>query len=273
MKNEPFTIFELTKEMSENFLKGTFKPHRHDWEELIIVTSGNPCHFIDFTRTQLQPPVAVYVAKGKIHSFIPDENTRGWVIQYNDFIPQSRFNFYSNFTDNINFHLGTECDFQLLNTLCMMMLKEYQQAPPEFPVIKHLLSALLAKLESDSNKELFNPKPTANAQLITFNNFLKILESNFRRPEGVEFYADKLNMTARNLNNISQAIFGSGVKEIIETRKMIEARNLLLNSDKTISEIGFELGYNEKSYFSRVFHKRTGLTPTEFKEQMCKVIS
>jgi AraC-like DNA-binding protein len=90
---------------------------------------------------------------------------------------------------------------------------------------------------------------------------------------GVEFYADKLNMSARNLNLISQSVFGKSITEIIETRKLIEARKLLLNSEKTVSEIGYQLGYNEKSYFSRVFHKKTGTTPTGFRKRIHGVIS
>jgi AraC-like DNA-binding protein len=63
------------------------------------------------------------------------------------------------------------------------------------------------------------------------------------------------------------------VTEIIETRKLIEAKNLLLNSDKTISEIGYELGFNEKSYFTNVFKKKSGQTPSEFREEMKKLLS
>jgi len=68
-------------------------------------------------------------------------------------------------------------------------------------------------------------------------------------------------------------VFGKSITEIIETRKLIEARNLLLNSGKSVSEIGYELGYNEKSYFTRVFRKRTGVTPTEYREHMETAIS
>ena len=93
------------------------------------------------------------------------------------------------------------------------------------------------------------------------------------RPEGADFYAEKLTMSSRNLNLISQSVFGKSITEIIETRKLIEARNLLLNSGKSVSEIGYELGYNEKSYFTRVFRKKTGLTPTEYREQMHTAIS
>jgi AraC-like DNA-binding protein len=154
-----------------------------------------------------------------------------------------------------------------------MMLKEDQLDQPGYVIIKHLLSAFLAKLETDSKKEIGVGKTSNYAQHIIFSNFLKILENNFRSSDGVDMYADKLNMTARNLNHISHAVFGKSISEIIETRKLIEARKMLSDFEKTISEIGFELGYKEKSYFTHVFHKKTGLTPTQFREQMHYVIS
>ena len=101
---------------------------------------------------------------------------------------------------------------------------------------------------------------------------MKILEENFRRPEGVEFYAEKLFMSSRNLNLITRNILQQSVSEIIETRKLIEAKNLLTSTDKSISEIGFELGYNEKSYFTSVFKKKSGQTPSEFREEMRKLL-
>jgi AraC-like DNA-binding protein len=63
------------------------------------------------------------------------------------------------------------------------------------------------------------------------------------------------------------------VSEIIEARKLIEAKNLLISTSKTISEIGFDLGYNEKSYFTTVFKKKSGQTPSEFRDEMFKLIS
>ncbi|PZR12906.1 MAG: AraC family transcriptional regulator, partial [Flavobacterium psychrophilum] len=87
------------------------------------------------------------------------------------------------------------------------------------------------------------------------------------------FYASKMNTTARSLNNITHAVLNMSVTEIIETRKLVEARQLLIHTNKTISEIGFELGYNEKSHFTRVFHKKTGLTPSDYKTKMRAILA
>ncbi|MEZ5059056.1 MAG: helix-turn-helix transcriptional regulator [Saprospiraceae bacterium] len=84
----------------------------------------------------------------------------------------------------------------------------------------------------------------------------------------MEFYAEKLFMTSRNLNLICQNILEQSVSEIIETRKLIEAKNLLISTEKTVSEIAHELGYNEGSYFSKVFKKKAGQSPGEFREEM-----
>lgn len=270
----PITITPLTCEFLEPLALNPLETHRHDHEELWIITQGTPVHSVNFSEETLQSPVIVYVAQGKVHSFIPDENTQGWLIRYkSDFIPQSRFKFYSGFLDKVQYPLSKDYCSTTLNSLCEIMLKESTGDHPDYTVMRHLLSAVLAKLETDSKHEYFDTSASRSPRLETFNHFLRILENNFRRTGGADFYAEKLNMSARNLNLITQATFGKSVTEIIETRKLMEARRLLLTTEKSVSEIGFELGYNEKSYFTRVFRKKTGITPTGFRENSFQLIS
>ncbi|HPG32506.1 MAG: helix-turn-helix domain-containing protein [Lentimicrobiaceae bacterium] len=272
--NSPISIIPLTCEILEPLSLNPHKPHRHDHEELWIITHGSPSHAVDFMAEKLQSPVVVYIAQGKVHSFIPDTETQGWLIRYKtDFVPQSRFNFYSAFADKVYYQLSEDYCSTTLHSLCTIMLKESAELIPDYTVMQHLLSAVLAKLETDSKRDYLDNKASGTPRLITFNNFLRILDNNFRRAEGVEFYAEKLNMTARNLNLITRSVFGKSATEIIETRKLREARRLLLTTEKSVSEIGFELGYNEKSYFSRVFRKKTGATPTAFRTQALDLIS
>jgi YesN/AraC family two-component response regulator len=44
----------------------------------------------------------------------------------------------------------------------------------------------------------------------------------------------------------------------------MEAKRMLLYTDKTAKEIGYELGYNDPAQFSKLFKKQTGLTATQF---------
>ena len=262
-------MFKLTRELVKEILHQPSKPHRHDYEELLIITQGEPEHFIDFINEKVISPVVIYVARGKVHEFIPDPETRGWCIRYNsDFIPESNFHFYSNYLDRIAFSFDPGTCRQQIGNLCEMILFEYQQNPTSVDVYKHLFMALLAKLEVEGKHNLPVENDKKTPRQMAFQSFLNILENNFSRNEGVGFYADKMNTSVRNLNLLCAKIFGKSVSEIIETRKLIEARRLLLNTEMTVSEVGFTLGYNEKSYFSRVFRKKTGLTPTEFRSLM-----
>jgi AraC family transcriptional activator of pobA len=266
---DPFTIFPLTKQLVAQYLLGNFKKHRHDYEEVLVLQTGHPDHFIDFKKEKLDTPLVVYVAKGKIHSFVPDKDTTGWVIRYQtELLPNNRFNFYCNFLDTIHYHFEKPACLTQLITLCQLMYESYNDERKDMNFIIHLLQAFLSRLEAENKKNLHSENNGANNQLITFNNFLKIVEENFMRPLSVDFYAEKLFMSARNLNLITQAVFNKSVSEIVENRKLIEAKKLLTHSDMPVSEIGYELGFNEKAYFTRVFTKKTGITPTRFRTEM-----
>jgi len=58
---------------------------------------------------------------------------------------------------------------------------------------------------------------------------------------------------------------GLSPKEYILTNKMNLAKQLLYQTDLSIKEISVEIGYDDQLYFSRIFRKRTGYTPSEYK--------
>jgi AraC family transcriptional regulator, transcriptional activator of pobA len=272
--NEIFKIFRLREDEAEKITAAPDEPHQHDFEELIIGMEGVLEHFIDFESEIVNTPCVSFVTKGKVHRVIPklkNGKCDMWVLRFkSEFIPETTFQLYSYYHGHANIPmLQTNC-FCRLVSLCEMIDGETKQDSPDYAVIRHLLSALFTMIESERKK---TDKTLLKTQNATFKNFLKILEENFRRPDGVEFYAEKLFMSARNLNLICQSILHQTVTETIEIRKLIEAKNLLTSTDKTISEIGFELGYNEKAYFTSVFKKKSGQTPSEFREEMSKLVS
>jgi AraC-like DNA-binding protein len=272
-----FQIYKISAEEAKKIVESPESLHNNDFEELIIGVDGAIEHFIDFKSENFFSPFISFVTKGKMHRVKPvikDENFDIRVIEFiSEFIPDTTFQLYSNYHDHANLQMKKGDSFNRMVALYEMMYKEAQQSIPDYAVIRLLLSTLFTMIESERKKLDDIEKHLYNTQNITFKNFLKILEENFRRPEGVEFYSEKLFMSARNLNLICHNILQKSVSEIIETRKLIEAKNLLMSTNKTISEIGFELGYNEKAYFTTVFKKKSGQTPSEFRDEMSKLIS
>jgi AraC family transcriptional regulator, transcriptional activator of pobA len=272
--NKQFRILEINEGLVQDIRSRTYDAHFHDFEELIIVTGGSLEHFIDFNVEVVTAPMACYVSMGKMHKLVPHTDLRGWVINYKtEFIPDSKLNFYSNFFTSTNIPLTGGGCLNRFNNLCQIILDEYKQEFNDQATIRNLMSGLISMIDAERKRNIPVDSPGKATQSTTFNNFLKILEENFRRDAGVSFYAEKMNMSERNLNLICRNNFQKSVSEIIETRKLIEAKKLLLHTEKTVSEIGFELGYNEKSYFTRVFHTKMGITPTRFREMTRSLIS
>ncbi len=275
--NQLFKIFKVDEAEAAKINASPDEPHKHDFEELIIGTEGQLEHFIDFKATTLDAPFVSFVTKGKVHRVIPELKNgqcNMWVLRFKtEFIPETAFQLYSLYHDHATLKMQPGTCFGRLVTLCEIINAEMQQENPDLGVVRHLLSALFTMIESERRKTESGENGLNKTQNTTFKNFLRILEENYHRPEGVEFYAEKLFMSVRNLNNICHQIMQMSVSEIIEARKLIEAKNMLIHTDKTISEIGFELGYNEKAYFTSVFKKKSGQTPSEFREEMKKLIS
>ena len=262
-----FRIFEITEELAYDLATKTIESHFHDFEELIIVTQGSMEHFIDFKMEVVHAPVACYVSTGKTHRLIPHQDMRGWVINYKtELIPDSKLNFYSNFFTFTNIPLSNGLCINRFISLCQIIQAESNQQFIDHATIRHLVNGLVSMIDAERKRSLPIENISRDSQITSFNNFLKILEENYLRNEGVSFYADKMKMSERNLNTICKNNFQKSVSEIIETRKLIEAKRMLLYTDKTVSEIGYDLGYSEKSYFTRVFHAKMEITPSRFRE-------
>lgn len=277
MLNSIFEISRIGSKEAQEIASSVNNPHSHDYEELLIGIEGFLEHFIDFRSEIIEAPLVSFVTRGKVHKVQP--GTRNgkcsvWVIRFrSEFIAEITFQLYTLYHGNANIVYDAGSCFERLVGLAEMMDSEMKQETPDLGVIRHLLSAMFLMIETERKRTGPNGPGSGKTQNTTFRNFLKILEENFRRPLGVDFYAEKLFMTSRNLNLICHNILQQSVTEIIETRKLTEAKNLLASTAKTVSEISFELGYNERSYFTSVFKKKTGQTPGEFREEMKKLIS
>ncbi|WP_339622879.1 helix-turn-helix domain-containing protein [uncultured Winogradskyella sp.] len=106
------------------------------------------------------------------------------------------------------------------------------------------------------------PKSTKVDLLRSFN-FL--VEQHFKQEHSVAFYADQLFKSPKTLSN-NFAKLNRSPLQIIHNRIILEAKRLLIYTDKTTKEIAFEIGFEDASHLSRLFKKHTQKTPTDFKK-------
>jgi len=78
--------------------------------------------------------------------------------------------------------------------------------------------------------------------------------------------ADKLNMSPRYLTDMLKQETGKTAMELIHIAIIAEAKNLLTSADQSVAEIAYQLGFENVSYFTKLFKQQVGLRPFEFKK-------
>jgi len=110
-----------------------------------------------------------------------------------------------------------------------------------------------------------------NAALSLIREFNYLVETHFRNMHKVSDYAQLLHRSPKSLTNIFLKYNKKSPLKIISERICLEAQRLLMFSDKTVSEIAYDLEFNEASHFSKFFKKHTGTPPKEYKRSRLRM--
>lgn len=92
------------------------------------------------------------------------------------------------------------------------------------------------------------------------------IEQHYKNKHTASDYADLLNISPNALAKLVKSHYHKTLTELITERIVIEAKRELYLTHKTIKEIAWELGYKDEYYFSRVFKKKTDISPQMYRE-------
>ena len=95
--------------------------------------------------------------------------------------------------------------------------------------------------------------------------FRDLLESNIRTNRAPSFYAKRLNITVAYLNETINAIWGTSVSRNIQDEIILQAKRQLVYTTASVKEIAQGLGFDDYSYFTRLFTKVGGISPSLFR--------
>lgn len=125
-----------------------------------------------------------------------------------------------------------------------------------------LLYGLLIKVYKSSNSSNGVPRSQKN---IVIANTLEYIDNNYYLPITIEILAELSGVTAQHLCRVFKETLDIRPFEYISRKRVQEAKKLLFETDESINEISNRVGYNDCSYFSSVFKKIEGTTPSDFR--------
>ncbi len=201
-------------------------------------------------------------------------NPKGWILMFHPDLlygtPLSRrmkdYSFFSYSSDEA-LHMSEREKHIILN--CFGEIQEEL----EHSVDKHTKQIVASNIETVLNhcvrfyERQFVTREITNLSVI--DRFHEILEGylNSQGLPTVQYCADKVCLSPNYFGDLIKKETGKTASEHIQTAVISKVKEQLVETDKTISEIAYDLGFNYPHHLSRSFKKLTGLTPGEFRSK------
>lgn len=242
-----------------------------DYHFLLFVTSGSFHQQIGIENHFISSPSVVFVPEGEAFSIQSiQSNLKGYfILLENKAVSPAVINM--DLSELLTIDTTITLDEKMLpwlSSICNLLYKELVLNSPNRAIGTGLLQALLHKL-----KDLSGNKKALSRQNEIANGFKQSVNKHFKTQKSVGFYANEFNVSENYLNRCVKAQFNKSCKQIIQETSVLQSQILLFETTKDISEICFQVGYDDPSYFSRIFKKVTGQTPSAFKKQIVHGLS
>lgn len=249
------------------------KEHLHtDLAQLFVIEEGNGILISEKKETVISGPSIIFIPTNTLHGFTFQDNIKGEVITFADFFIEN--NFKQN--QKIVFELGhLQCFnfeknnalFEQINTLKEMIIKELNEDNTEKrSFINSLFQTIFLAIFRVSQIQKKAIEVTDNKILKYFQVFQKSIKQGFSETKTISQYAKEIGITTMHLNRVCRSVLDKSPIQIIHEQLIVEAKKYLLNTSYSISEISYFLNFNDPAYFTRLFKKNVGVSPSDFRK-------
>jgi len=263
---------------SEKVIKN--EPITYDFYKISFVNNFNGFIQIGNTKFEGKNGILYFVEPRQVYSCNSTNPWKGFQILihpdiFKQYFTHKKIGAYDFFSYKVNesLLLNNEEEKQV-NQLLEMAWNEFNNRKDTFsiPIILSYISTLL-NLADRFYARQFNTRKILNNQISS--NFFDLLKTYYSETTGfeiqqptVQFFANKLNITPNYLSDTIRHHSGKSALTTIHDFVIEEAKKQLLTSSLTVSEISYKLGFEYPNYFSRLFKRKTKLSPTEYRKSV-----
>lgn len=243
-------------------------PHSHvHLFQCLMITAGFGGLLEEAGERALEPSAIVFTPPGVTHGWTFSPDTEGYVVSFtHDYLSgggdgQDLLGLLAQQEPGNTLVAPREYDHVKIVSYLEEMAAEYRDSRRRRMIFRPLLTLMLTRLFS--GRELTGViDPAPDFSLLQFR---ALVDVHFRTDRSPEFYAGEMGMTVARLNRFCRIFTDRTASQSIRERIVLEAKRLLVFSKMSVSQIAYDLGYDDPAYFSRVFRKETGQSPQEFR--------
>lgn len=229
---------------------------------------------LDFKQYELEEDALFFINAGQYYQL--DENCSGTLLYYNRDFYCVEIHDKEVACDGILFHNVYEIPVIFMSgqtsaALQMIFSEIKAELEQEDSSMEEMLRILLKQIIIRSTrlwKQEHQVETEEARQEVEFSrSFSQLVEWHYTRYHTVAEYAELLHMSPKALNKRITRYSNSSPNDIIKNRIILEAKRLLVHTSLSVKEIGYKLGYDDPSYFIRLFSKQSEISPQHFRQQ------
>ena len=261
---------------ASNFDHNIFAPHRVNFHHLMYITESTGTHLIDFNNHSYEAGSCIAINAGQVHAFDSKKTSQGYLIIFTQaFLDTVRTtirvpNFLSGFYTSTDTQILTVQDpeKESFEALLKELLAVKGEKPHDELICQLLFTALVLKL--DQMRPVSEENQVSEERRQHFVRFLSLVEEKFCSLKNVTLYADLMGMTYKSLNVTCKLVTNRTPKQIIDAHTILEAKRRLAIENIQVTQLAYELGFNDVSNFAKYFKRHTLMTPHQFRANLNK---
>ena len=250
--------------------------HSHQYNEIYFLQSGKCNVYIDNETYCLEDGSVLFIPAFKEHTFIyPFTQDIKRTVLY---ISTEQLNWYFNkdFKDEINnlfinkhLQLSRKSFSNLSNIFEKIQFEKYSlDNMSELLTKAYFLELIIYLIRCQRYTQNINQK--TNLSNITIGEIVNFIENNYSRQLTLPEIAAQFGISESSLTKKIKIFTNMTFKEYLTKTRIEEAKSLLISSEKSITEIAYECGYNNSNFFGDVFKKAVGMSPSSYRKMLTK---
>lgn len=231
------------------------------------------CELIDDEASQsIKAPALIWTPVGKTARLSVSAGSRGVLLRIPEIllglsIPSGSISGYVRqaISNTIIAQSAKEPLIKRMEFLFNEIDRELRESDPAAQtIVLHSLSLMLVHFWRSSNPTTHGPVLLPR-QIV--HEFVGLVELHMQSHWTVERYAKHLGISKDRLNTAMRRAARMSPNQYVQNRLIAETKTLLLNSDLSVAEVAFKLGFTDAAYFSRFFQRHEKLPPGRFRAQ------
>lgn len=250
-------------------------PHTHAHYELFFFEKGAATHYIDFTAYQIIDNSCFLVSYNQIHYIeaSPFSYNLGYVLSFNqayfDLLEKEFRNLFGAFSKNPAYQLLPDLTLTLVNAFNHINIELKNKRLKSPGLVLNFVNIILTYVYRSDLHDKLGGSSSLRHKLA--DDFLNLVELQFKEHHTVQEYADLLFASAKQLNRICKKEFGLSALQLIHQRINLEAKRFLFHTNHPIKEIAYEVGFQDHAHFSNFFRKLNQESPENFRKTMSQI--